>query len=71
MRDFGSDLDMDAEASHIAVQPIPGAVFLRLRRTREDDTVRRMFVELNLNEAHALHRELEACIEIAAAAARP
>jgi len=64
-------LDLDTEASHLSVQAVPGAVFLRLRRERQDGTVRRMFVELTVGEAVTLRRELDEVIAAAAAAAAP
>lgn len=67
MNQLPATLDDTAEASHVSVQPVPGAVFLRLRRERDGHTVRRMFVELTLGEAVALRRELETCIGVAAA----
>ncbi|HEX5326874.1 MAG TPA: hypothetical protein VFW75_09420 [Acetobacteraceae bacterium] len=60
--------DLDAEASQVSVQPVPGAVFVRLRQQRADGSVRRMFAEMTIREAVALRRELDACISIAAAA---
>ncbi|HET6183021.1 MAG TPA: hypothetical protein VFA03_05445 [Acetobacteraceae bacterium] len=71
MSDSPSMLDLDTEASHLSVQAVPGAVFLRLRRERQDGTVRRMFVELTVGEAVTLRRELDEVIAAAAAAAAP
>jgi hypothetical protein len=59
-------VDLDAEASQISVQAVPGAVFVRLRRDRPDGSVRRMFVEMTISEALAVGRELESCIRLAA-----
>lgn len=64
-------LDLDNEASHVSVQAVPGAVFLRLRRERADGTARRMFVELTMGEAVGLRRELDDVIGAAAAASGP
>ena len=61
-------LDLDAEATHVAVQAVPGAVFVRLRREREDSTSRRMFIELTVTEALALRREIDLAIDAAASA---
>ena len=55
-------VDLAAEANETCVQAVPGAVFLRLRRTESDTVVRRMFVELTLQEARDLRRELLLCI---------
>lgn len=64
-------LDLDAEATSISVQPVPGAVFLRLKRNRTNgEFARCMFVELTPGEAIALRRELDAVIDIALAASR-
>lgn len=71
MSDSPSILDFDTEASHISVQAVPGAVFLRLRRERADGTTRRMFVELTVGEAVALRRELDSVIGTAAASSAP
>jgi hypothetical protein len=60
-------IDLDTEASHVSVQSVPGAVFLRLRRERNDGTVRRMFVELTIDEALLLQRELDLCVSLATA----
>lgn len=60
-------IDLDTEASHVSVQAVPGAVFLRFRRERNDGTVRRMFVELTVDEAMLLVRELDLCVTLAAA----
>ena len=68
MSDTPPVLDFDAEATHIAVQAVPGAVFLRMRRERGDATARRMFIELTVAESLALRRELDQAIEAAAAA---
>src|SRR5271163_697511 len=46
MSDPGPVIDVDAEADQLAIQAVPGAVFLRLRREREDGSFRRMFVEM-------------------------
>ena len=59
---------IDAEADQLAVQAVPGAVFLRLRREREDGSFRRMFVELTVDQAVAFRDELDLCIGAAAAA---
>jgi len=69
--DLPSSLDIDAEASHVSVQAVPGAVFLRLRRERESQVLRRMFVELTLDEAQLLYRELAACIGLAGGSRPP
>lgn len=55
-------IDFAAEASEACVQSAPGAVFLQLRRTEGDRVVRRMFVELSLQEARELAGDLQACI---------
>ncbi len=68
MPDPSTVLDLDAEASHISVQAVPGAVFLRLRRERVAGTARRMFVEMTVAEAVALRRALEQVIGVATAA---
>jgi hypothetical protein len=59
-------LDNDAEADHVSVQAVPGAVFLRMRRERADGSIRRMFIEMTLTEALVLRRELGAMTRIAA-----
>jgi len=61
-------IDVDAEADQLAIQAVPGAIFLRLRKEREDGSFRRMFVEMNLDQAIAFRNELEFCIGAAAAA---
>lgn len=61
-------IDSDAEASHVSIQPTPGAVFLRLRRERGGRATRRMFVEMTVGEAIALRRELDESIRVALAA---
>ena len=61
-------IDVDAEADQLAIQAVPGAIFLRLRKEREDGSFRRMFVEMNLDQAVAFRNELELCIDAAAAA---
>lgn len=61
-------IDVDAEADQLAIQAVPGAIFLRLRREREDGSFRRMFVEMSLDQAIAFRDELELCIGAAAAA---
>lgn len=71
MSDTPSILDLDTEASHISVQAVPGAVFVRLRRERADGSARRMFVELTIGEAISLRRELDSVIGAAAASAAP
>ncbi len=68
MPDPGPVIDVDAEADQLAIQAVPGAVFLRLRREREDGSFRRMFVEMTVDEAIAFRGELDLCIEAAAAA---
>jgi hypothetical protein len=60
-------IDTHAEASHVSVQAVPGAVFLRLRREFDGEVFRRMFVELTLEEARELHCELARCMEVASA----
>jgi len=60
-------IDHDTEATQVSVQPVPGAIFIRLRRERHDGFVRRMFVEMTIGEAVALRRELDTCIGVAAA----
>lgn len=69
MSDPGPVIDLDAEAEQLAIQAVPGAVFLRLRKEREDGSFRRMFVEMTLDQAIAFRDELELCIGAAAAAA--
>ncbi len=64
-------IDIDAEATQVSVQAVPGAIFLRLRRERSDGTVRRMFVEMTVAETFHLKSELDACIQVAAATATP
>lgn len=68
MSDTPPVLDLDAEATHIAVQAVPGALFVRLRRERDDSTIRRMFIELTVTEALALRREIDLAVDAAAAA---
>ncbi len=68
MSDSGPVIDVDAEADQLAIQAVPGAVFLRLRREREDGSFRRMFVEMTVDEAIAFRGELDLCIGVAAAA---
>ncbi len=67
MPDSSPVIDVEAEAEQIAVQAVPGAVFVRLRREREDGSIRRMFVEMTVGEALGLRRELDTCIGVAAA----
>lgn len=55
-------IDQDAEATHICVKPVPGAVFIRLRREAGGKVKRRMFVELTITEAMQLERDLKAVI---------
>jgi hypothetical protein len=55
-------IDLAAEANEACVQPVPGAVFLRLRRTEGDKVVRRMFIEMTPQEARDLARDLQAGI---------
>lgn len=55
-------IDLAAEASEACVQAAPGAVFVQLRRTEGDRVVRRMFVEMTLQEARELAGDLQACI---------
>jgi hypothetical protein len=64
-------LDLEAEAQQISVQAVPGAIFFRLRREREDGTIRRMFIEMTIGEAIAFSRELDSCIDTAAATSGP
>lgn len=64
----GPVIDVDAEADQLAVQAVPGAVFLRLRREREDGSFRRMFAEMTVDEAVAFRGELDFCIGAASAA---
>jgi len=58
-------IDTHAEASHISVQAVPGAVFIRLRREQAGEVFRRMFVELSVEEARELRRELDGCLSVA------
>ncbi len=55
-------IDLAAEASEVCVQPAPGSVFLHLRRTEGNRVVRRMFLEMTLQEARELAGDLELCI---------
>lgn len=55
-------LDPDAEASHVSVSAVPGAVFLRLRRDADGRAVRRMFAELTPEQAVSLRAQLDRCI---------
>jgi 3-mercaptopyruvate sulfurtransferase SseA len=55
-------IGLAAEANEACVQAVPGAVFLRLRRTESDTVVRHMFVEMTLTEARELAADLHACI---------
>ncbi len=71
MSDSVPVLDLDAEASQVSVQAVPGAIFLRLKRERSDGTTRRMFVELAIGEAVALRRALDEVIGTAAASNAP
>ena len=71
MSDSNPVLDLDTEASQISVQAVPGAIFIRLRRDRPDGSVRRMFVEMSVEEALALSRELKASIGVAEASGQP
>jgi hypothetical protein len=68
MSDPSPVIDVDAEADQLAIQAVPGAIFLRLRKEREDGSFRRMFVEMTVDQAVALREELELCIEAAVAA---
>jgi hypothetical protein len=68
MSDPGPVIDLEAEADQIAIQAVPGAVFIRLRREREDGSFRRMFAEMTVTEAVAFRSELDLCIGAAAAA---
>lgn len=58
-------IDLAAEASEACVQAVPGAVFLHLRRTEGERVVRRMFVEMSLQEARELAGDLQAGIHLA------
>jgi hypothetical protein len=69
MSDPGPVIDVDAEADQLAIQAVPGAVFLRLRKEREDGSFRRMFVEMTVDQAIAFRDELSLCISAAAVAA--
>ena len=55
-------IDLAAEANEVWAHPVPGAVFLRLRRAIGERVERRMFVELAPQEARALVRDLQAAI---------
>lgn len=55
-------IDLAAEANETCVQAVPGAVFLRLRRTEGKAVVRRMFIELTPGEARDLARDLQASV---------
>jgi hypothetical protein len=55
-------VDSQAEASHVSVNAVPGAVFVRLRREQENEVVRRMFIELSVEEAVSLIEQLSAAI---------
>ena len=55
-------MDLTAEADEACVQAVPGAVFVRLRRSLTEHSVRRMFVELTPQQARMLARDLQACI---------
>ena len=68
MSDSSPVIDVDAEADQLAIQSVPGAIFLRLRKEREDGSFRRMFVEMTVDQAVAFRDELELCIEAAVAA---
>jgi hypothetical protein len=69
MSSAGPVLDLDTEANALSIQPVPGAVFLRLKRERADGTARRMFVELTVGQAVALRQELDSVIAVSAATA--
>jgi hypothetical protein len=71
MSEPSSVLDLEAEAEQISVQAVPGALFFRLRREREDGTIRRMFIEMSVAGAIAFRRELDASIRTAAATSGP
>ena len=58
-------IDLAAEANEACVQAVPGAVFLRLRRADGASVLRRMFVELTLEEARDLVRDMQAAIRVA------
>jgi hypothetical protein len=55
-------IDIAAEANEACVQAVPGAVFLRLRRVDGSTVLRRMFVEMTLQEARDLVRDMQAAI---------
>lgn len=60
--------DTYAEASHITVQPAPGAIFIRLRREHDGEVFRRMFVEMTPGEALSVVSNLTDAINVALAA---
>jgi hypothetical protein len=55
------ELDLAAEATHVSVRAVPGAVFVLMRRDRPNQ-YRRMFAELTLAQARALQSDLAAVI---------
>ncbi len=68
-----------AEASHVTIQPLPGAIVVKLRRaigaeSRQGRKPRMMFVELSITEATALLQNLsgalQTALDLAAASAR-
>lgn len=69
MPDASFPPDLDGEADQVSLQAVPGAVFLRLRHDRGDGTAHRMFIELGVDDALALRRELDYVINLAAATA--
>ena len=61
---------MSGEATHVSVRAVPGAVFVLMRRDRPNEA-RRMFAELTLSQARALHSDLTDAIKEAASACIP
>ena len=55
-------IDLAAEATEACVQAVPGAIFLRLRRSEGDTVVRRMFIEMTPAETRDLVRDLQASL---------
>ena len=63
---------MSGEATHVSVRAVPGAVFVLMRRDRPREALaRRMFAELTLSQARALHSDLGAAIREATTACIP
>lgn len=60
-----------AEANVVAVKPVPGAIFLRMRRAFPGEPRREMFAEMTPGEVTRLIAELQASLRVALATITP